>query len=170
MCYNILCKYYSNTRRSDMVNLLNDKLYNQYYPLKTEEEKNEFLNSNSTEIYRMVRDIGHVARNELFVIKHDYVKKMKPTVSFLGTPKYRNIAHNEYLSHKILMDRRVKNITEKLPDLDSLACKIMYHEYENITVNELNYVLRLKNFNKHKTYRMCVLAIILLIVCVCIFL
>lgn len=153
-----------------MVNLLNDKLYNQYYPLKTEEEKNEFLNSNSTEIYRMVRDIGHVARNELFVIKHDYVKKMKPTVSFLGTPKYRNIAHNEYLSHKILMDRRVKNITEKLPDLDSLACKIMYHEYENITVNELNYVLRLKNFNKHKTYRMCVLAIILLIVCVCIFL
>lgn len=48
-----------------MVNLLNDKLYNQYYPLKTEEEKNEFLNSNSKEIYRMIRDIDHVARNEL---------------------------------------------------------------------------------------------------------
>ena len=34
-----------------------------------------FLNSNSTEIYRMIRDIGHVARNELYVIKHEYVKK-----------------------------------------------------------------------------------------------
>ena len=65
-----------------MVNLLNDKLYNQYYPLKTEEEKNEFLNSNSTEIHRMIRDIGYDARNELYAIEHEYVKKMKPTVSF----------------------------------------------------------------------------------------
>lgn len=154
----------------DMVNLLNDKLYNQYYPLKTEEEKNEFLNSNSTEIYRMIRDIGSVARNELYVIKHEYVKKIKPTVSFLGNPKYRNIAHNEYLANKMLMDKRVKNITEKLPDLDSLACKIIYHEYENITLDELNSVLRLKNFNKHKTGMMCVLSLILLIVCTCIFL
>ena len=151
-----------------MVNLLNDKLYNQYYPLKTEEEKNKFLDSHSTEIYRMTKDIGHVTRNKLYVIKHEYAKKMKPTVSFLGTPKYRNIAHNEYLTHKMLMDRRVKKITEKLPNIDSLACKIMYHEYENITVDELNYVLRLKNFNKHKTWMICVLSLILLIVCVCI--
>lgn len=153
-----------------MVNLLNDKLYNQYYPLKTEEEKNEFLNSNSKEIYRMIRDIDHVARNELYVTQHEYVKKMKPTVSFLGNPKYRNIVHNEDLAHKMLMDRRVKNITEKLQDLDSLEYKIIYHEYENITLNELNYVLRLKNFNKHKTGMMCMLSSILLIVCACIFL
>lgn len=70
----------------------------------------------------------------------------------------------------MLMDRRVKDITEKLPDLDSLACKIIYHEYENITLDELNYVLRLKNFNKHKTGMMRVLSLILLIVCACIFL
>ena len=153
-----------------MVNLLNDKLYNQYYPLKTEEEKNEFLNSHSTEIYRTIRDIGRVARNELYVIKHEYIKKMKPTVSFRGRPKYRNISHNEYLTNKMLMDRRIKNITEKLPNTNYLVCKMMFHEYENITVDELNYVLRLKNFNKHKTWMMCVLSIILLIVCVCIFL
>ena len=153
-----------------MVNMFDDKLYTQYYPLKTEEEKNEFLNSNSTEIYRIIRDIGHVARNELYAIKHEYVKKLKPTVSFLGTPKYRNIAHNEYLVHNMLTDRRVKNITDNLPNLDSLACKLMYHEYENITVNELNYVLKLKNFSNHKTWMMCLLLLILLIVCVCIFL
>ena len=96
-----------------MVNLLNDKLYNQYYPLKTEEDKTEFLNSNSMEIYRIIKDIGHIARNELYAIKHEYVKKMKPTVSFLGTPKYRNIAHNEYLTHKMLTDRRVKKNNRK---------------------------------------------------------
>lgn len=55
-----------------MVSMLNEKLYNQYYPLKTEKEKNEFLNSNSTEIYRMIRDIGYVVRNELYLIKHVY--------------------------------------------------------------------------------------------------
>lgn len=149
--------------------MFDDKLYTQYYPLKTEEEKNGFLNSNSTEIYRIISDIGHVARNELYAIKHEYVKKMKPSVSFLGTPKYRNIAHNEYLVHKMLTDGRVKNITDNLPNLDSLACKLMYHEYENITVDELNYVLKLKNFNKHKTWMRCLLLLILLIVCVCIF-
>ena len=152
-----------------MLNMFDDKLYTQYYPLKTEEEKNAFLNSNRTEIYRIISDIGHVARNELYAIKHEYVKKMKPTVSFLGTPKYRNITHNEYLVHMMLTDRRVKNITDNLPNLDSLACKLMYHEYENITVDELNYVLKLKNFNKHKTWMRCLLLLILLIVCVCIF-
>ena len=153
-----------------MINLFNNKLYTKYYPLKTEKEKNEFLNSYSTKIYRIVRDIRHVARNELYIIQHEYVKKMKPTVSFLGTPKYRNIAHNEYFAHKMLMDKRIKNITEELPNLDSLACKIMYHEYENITVDELNYILKLINFNKHTTWMRCVLSLILLIVCVCIFL
>ena len=152
-----------------MLNMFDDKLYTQYYPLKSEEGKNEFLNSNSTELYRIISDIGHVARNELYAIKHEYVKKMKPTVSFLGTPKYRNITHNEYLVHKMLTDRRVKNITDNLPNLDSLACKLMYHEYENITVDELNYVLKLKNFSKHKTWMRCLLLLILLIVCVCIF-
>lgn len=107
-----------------MFNTFDDKLYTQYYPLKTEEEKNEFLNFNSTEI----------------------------------------------LVHKMLTDRRVKNITDNLQNLDSLACKLMYHEYGNITVDELNYVLKLKNFSKHKMWRMCLLLLILLIVCVCIFL
>lgn len=153
-----------------MVNLFNDKLYVQYYPLKTEEEKNEFLNSNSIEIYRMVRDIGQIARYELYAIEHEYVKKMKPTISFLGTPKYQNIAHNEYLVHKMLADRRIENITENISNLDSLVCKIMYYEYENITIDELNYVLRLKNINKHKMWMVCLLLLILLIVCVCIFL
>lgn len=150
--------------------MFDDKLYTQYYPLKTEEEKNEFLNFNSTEIYRIIRDIGNVAINELYAIQLEYVKKLKPTVSFLGTPKYRNIAHNECLVHKMLTDRRVKNITDNLPNLDSLACKLMYQEYENITVDELNYVLKLKNFSKHKTWMRCLLLLILLIVCVCIFL
>lgn len=153
-----------------MVNLLNDKLYVQYYPLKTEEEKNEFLNSNRIEMYRMVRVFGHIVRNELYAIEHEYVKKMKPTISFLGTPKYRNIAYNEYLSYKMLADRRIENITENLSNLDSLECKIMYYEYENITIDELNYVLRLKNINKHKMWMACLLLLILLIVCVCIFL
>lgn len=151
-----------------MVNLLNDKLYTQYYPLKTEEEKMFFLSSNSTEIYKIVRDIERFVKYELYAIKLEYVKKMKPTESFLGTPKYRNITYNEYLARKMFTDRRVKNITG--PDLDSLARKIKYHEYENITIDELNYVLRLKNINRHETWKMCLLLLILLIVCVCIFL
>lgn len=153
----------SNTRRCDMVNLLNDRLYNQYYPLETEEEKYGFLNSNSTKIYRMVKYIGRTAITELDVIKYEYIKKMKPEVSFLGTFKYQNIAYNKYIAHKMFTDRRVKNITENLPDFDSLACKIQCHEYKNITVDELNYVLRFANFHKHKIWMTCVSSLILLL-------
>lgn len=153
-----------------MANLLNDKLYTQYYPLETEEDKYEFLNANYTEIYKIVRNIGRIARNELSARKHNYISKMKPTVSFLGTPKYRNIVHNERLAHNLLMDRQIKSLEEKIPDLDSLACKFMYHEHENITVDELNYILRLMNTNKHKTWMMLLLLLISIIACVCTFL
>lgn len=152
-----------------MDNLFNDKLYNQYYPLKTEEEKNEFLYSNNTEIYRMIRDVGNDARKQLYDIRHEYAKKMKPTVSFSGTLKYQNILHNEYFTHKMLADRRVKNITKNILDIDSLEYRVMNHEYENITVDELNCILSLKNFKRHKILKMCLL-LTLLIICVYIFL
>lgn len=168
--YNMLYKpYFSSWRGGNMINLLNDKLYNEYYPLR-EEEKNEFLNSNGSEIYRMVNYICEFARYELYTIKRKYDKEKKSTVSFLGTPKYQNIAYNKYIDDKMLTDKRIKNIRKNLPDLDSLACKIMYHEYENITADELNYVLKLKNLDKHKRQIRFFLSLILLIICVCIFL
>lgn len=148
-----------------MFKLFNNKLYNQYYPLKTEEDKNNFLNSNYTKIRKMIDDIGCIARNELYAIEHDYVKKMKPTVSFFGSPKYRNIAHNEYIVHKMQTDRRIKNIEKKFQDLDPLAYKIAYHEHENITVDELNYLLRLINTRKHYNLGIILVLVILIIVC-----
>lgn len=152
-----------------MDNLFNDKLYNQYYPLKTEEEKNEFLKSNKAQIYRMIRDVGSDAKNQLYGIYREYTKKMKSTVSFSGTLKYQNILHNEYFTHKMLVDRRIKIITKNILDIDSLEYRVMNHEYENITVDELNCILSLKNFKKRKMLIMCLL-LTLLIICAYIFL
>lgn len=153
-----------------MVNLLNNKLYTQYYPLTSEEDKNNFLKSNYMEIYKFVRNIGCSARNEYSLRQYNYTKKMKPTVSFLGTPKYRNIVHNKRVAHDMSMDKRIKDIERKLPELDSLACKLMYNESENITVDELNYILRIMNTYKHRALIMFLLLLIAIIICVCAFL
>lgn len=142
--------------------MLNDKLYAQYYPIRTEEEKNAFLSENSSELRKIIKYIGDIARNEIYAIKHEYVKKMKPTESFLGTPKYQNILHNERLAHEMQTDQRVRNITEKLPDLEDLEYKVAYHEYENITVDELNYVLEFVNHRKHKLFATSVLLLVAL--------
>ena len=55
--------------------MLNDKLYKHYYPLKTEEEKNDFLNSQYAEIYKEVENLCRYTKNELSAIKNDYISK-----------------------------------------------------------------------------------------------
>ena len=84
--------------------MLNDKLYKHYYPLKTEEEKNDFLNSQYAEIYKEVGNLCRCTKNEISAIKNDYISKMKPTVSYLGTLKKKNIAHNKYIVYMMYKD------------------------------------------------------------------
>lgn len=149
-----------------MIKLLNNKLYAQYYPLVTERDKTNFLNAHYTKIYKKVRDISCTAMGELYVREYDYIKKMKPTVSFLGKPKYQNIAHNEYIAHKMRMDKNIKVIEKEIPNLVSLEEKLMFNELERITIDELNYILRLMNAEKHKTLMMLLMLVAILCICI----
>lgn len=86
--------------------MFNHRLYNQYYPLKTEEEKNALLNSSSVAIYKIARYSSYppIGRSHLMKTENNF--------------------------------------------LDLLAHKIMYGEYANITVGELNDALQFANFKK----------------------
>ena len=67
------------------MNFLNDKLYNQYYPIESNVEKNNFLESNHAEVFKFVHNIGSIARNQLCTIEYDYATRMRPTESFFWT-------------------------------------------------------------------------------------
>lgn len=153
-----------------MVNFLNTKLYAQYYPLASEEDKNDFLSSKYIEIYKFVSRVECSIRHEYFSRQYRYGKKMKSTISFLGTPKYRNIVHNQHIYYEMSMDKNIEDIEKRLPELASLANKLANNETENITVDELNYVLRIMNANKHRTLMIFLLLVIGMIIFACAFL
>lgn len=109
--------------------MFNHRLYNQYYPLRTEEEKNALLNSNSVAIYKIARYSDYTPRNRLHLMR-----------------------------------------TENSSALYLLTRKIMYGEYENITIDELNDVLQIANFNKRKAIFMIgFLLLPFLLMSICIF-
>lgn len=149
-----------------MIKLLSNKLYAQYYPLVTEQDKTNFLNTHYMEMYKKVRDISYNAMGELYAREYNYIKKMKPTVSFLGAPKYKNIAHNEYIIHKMRMDKNIKVIEKEIPNLDSLVEKFVFNEQERITIDELNYILRLMNSEKHTTLIRLLMMVAILCICI----
>ena len=146
-----------------MVDLLNNKLYTKYYPLMTEEDKNNFLNINHMEIYKAVNRICNYAEIELFERKDKYFSEMKPEISFLGSPQYRNIEHNRMIVRKMSMDKHILAIQDKTLELDLLVHKITFHEDEEITIQELNYILELMNKREHEAWITMIGCVLLLI-------
>lgn len=140
---------------------LNNKLYKQFYPLATEEDKMSLLNSNYSELLRKVKDIERMAETEYSERQSNYISKMRPTISCLGTPKHKNIVHNEYIAHKMAMDKKISFISEDIYNLKELEYNLVYKEFEKITVEELNRILRYDNIMKHKNICIIILGIIL---------
>ena len=150
-----------------MTNLFNSKLYNQYYPLKTEDDKKKILDSHYVEICRAAENLYHCANQEVFDREHSYIKRMKPDVSRWGTLKWRNIAHNKTIAMQMDGDRNIKIAKEKIPELSSIAEKLHYHECDKITIEELNRILRFMNAETHKTWGRILLLLTLIVIAVC---
>lgn len=131
--------------------LLNNKLYNQYYPLKTEESKNEFLNSNYINVYKTARSFLRFAKNGLWEKQDSYISKMKSATSIWGAPKYQNLIHNEYIIQQMITDRQIENIKMNITGLEPLVCKLAYHETKNITIAEANFILEAMNSNRRRS-------------------
>ena len=153
-----------------MTNPFNNKLYNQYYPLKTEDDKKKFFDSHCTEIHRAAENLYNCAETEIFEREHRYIHRMKPDMSRWGTPKWRNIAHNKAVAMEWDGDMNIRIAKEKIPELASLANKVHFHEYDSITIEELNRILRFVNTETHKTWGRNLLLLALIIIVVCKFL
>ena len=133
--------------------MFDNKLYKHFYPLETEEDKMFFLNTNFTKILRTIEDIVRMTIAEISDIRYDYMSKMKPAFSFWGTPKYKNIAHNENIVIQMESDKRFAFISEELLKLEPLVSKLVNDEKEKISVEELNHILKVANTMWHKKLR-----------------
>lgn len=153
-----------------MANPFNNRLYAQYYPLKKEEDKNELLSSHHLEILKAADNLYRCANNEVFERERSYIDKMKPEVSFLGFPKWRNIARNREIAMKMDADRNIRIAKEKVPEAGSIAYKLDVYEHEKITIEEMNRILRFMNTETHKSWGLKLLFFSLMIIGVCKFL
>ena len=101
-----------------MFEFLNNKLYEQYYPITTESEKLNFLNSNHENIYKQLDTIHRQALSEMDIIQYNYASKIKKERSFLGRPKVNNIVNNRVISEKARRDKQTEKINSILPILE----------------------------------------------------
>ena len=136
----------------DKKDRIHNKLCAKYYPIKTESEKTEFVYSNREELKKIISDQRRIAENEMGIFLMDFGEKLKRPISIFGNPKYRNIMYNEVLADKALKNKRFIKINSNISKLDSIAQKIMCGEYENISVDEINYVLKKQKLNRQKTW------------------
>lgn len=150
-----------------MTNPFNNKLFTQHYPLKTEDDKNKLLCSHYVEICRAADNLYDYANQEVFEREHRYIKRMKPDVSRRGTPKWRNIKHNKVVAMEWDGDINIRIAKEKIPELASLANKVHFREYDSITIEELNRILRFVNTETHKTWGRNLLLLTLIVIAVC---
>ena len=149
--------------KKGLIFMIHNKIYKQYYPLVSEEDKINLLASNANEIYKFVYNLNLELGHEYFERQNKYISKLKPTVSLLGTPKYGNILYNQYISQTMTLDKNIEDIKETLCNFDLLEYKLAYHDYENITVDELNQTLIYMNTKTHRKWFILLLFFIFII-------
>ena len=74
-----------------------------------------------------------------------------------------------FVEHKRSNDGRLQQISEDLSELDSLEDNITYHKWENISIDDVNCILEVKNLLKHKSLIQILLLLILSLVLLVIF-
>lgn len=141
-------------------NMFKNKLYNKYYPIKSDGEKLEFLRQHTQDILLLINKLKHISKNEILCKIYDRDEKLKPTESFLGSPKYENIIYNRRVMSDYYED--IQNIKEKSCFLGSLEYMILNNEYNNISIDEINYVLHLANIEKRKMI-LCLLGLVVIV-------
>lgn len=152
-----------------IVNLFNNKLYTQYYPIASEEQKAIFLENNHTKILRSIKRLKDDTLFEYYSRQKEYISRMKSEVSCLGHLKLGNICRNRSIAYEMSRDKRINTTRKVLQDLDSLKDKLISHEQESITIYELNNLLKMMNETKHRNMCKLGLSLIITIILLCVF-
>ena len=132
--------------------IFNHKLYNNYYPLVQEEDIIVLLQENIGEIRLTLEEIIRNIRSDIEYRNHCNIRKMKKVITFCGGINYRNLNHNQFIVDKMNLDMKLGEMIVLLEKQVLCKEKLMDGKLENITTDELNYVLRYMNYKRHKLF------------------
>ena len=118
-----------------------NKLYKEFYPIVSEEDKMNFIHENFVEILNFARRRERLSLVNLFGIERKYNQQLKKEVSVFGNIKYGNILHNRNVLNSMINERRYIKSTEVLNETASFLGKIMVGKPEEISIDEINFLL-----------------------------
>lgn len=118
-----------------------NKLYKEYYPIVSEEDKMNFIHENFVEILNFDMRRERLSLVNLFGIERKYSQKLKKEVSVFGNIKYGNILHNRNVLNSMINDRHYIKCTEILNEMASFQEKLWSGKLEEISIDEINFLL-----------------------------
>lgn len=140
--------------------MFHNKLYKRYYPIKTEEQKNEFLGNHRTEMIRFLEGNSLDLRASYMDLESKYVSKLKKPVSFLGNVKYKNVLHNEKVALEMEMDKRLKDMEQELVGTEEKLYALKMSE--EISIEDVNRILLIMDFTYRNAFMKIVSVVLML--------
>lgn len=136
-----------------MKKILNHRLYNKYFPIKNELEKQIFLDNEKYNLQKFLRSMQLNHEVQLMVLYEEYAKKMKNTVSVFGNIKYGNILYNKQIELEMKHDPFFLRIKKEMNEIDILSDEILFKN--NMSIDVINQLLDLINKTKQREIFFC---------------
>lgn len=130
---------------------MNHKLYNTYFPISSEEEKQKFLNEERRDMIKELRTVLCECQIEIFYIQRSYYERMKSPISLLGNINFRNILHNQKVKAEMEADSRNRGMKNKIEDYATLLDTLVMQG--DASVDEINMALEYINANKNRVVK-----------------
>lgn len=144
--------------------MFDDKLFSQYYPLKTEKDKDAFLISNLIELRRIAEKLMLDVRVDILAREDKYYNRMKRTVSVFGKLKPGNMLHNQTVMKQMARDKYISKTEDTISAIGFFLEKLLLGEYDEITIEEANDTLAHINSYTHRKWRFAITFIVLIVV------
>lgn len=134
-----------------MQSIMNHKLYNTYFPISSEDEKQKFLSEEKDDLIKGLRGALCDSQTDYFYVQRNYYERMRNTVSLLGNINFRNVLHNKKIEAEMEADSRIRGIKNKIEDYDTLLDTLIMQG--DVSVDEINRALEYINANKKRVIK-----------------
>lgn len=146
--------------------MFDNKLFSQYYPLKTEKDKDAFLISNLTELRRIAEKLIFNVRGDILAREDKYYNRTKRTVSVFGNLKPGNMLHNKIVMQQMARDKYISRAEDTLSAIRVFVEKLLLGEYDEITIEEANDILAHINTYTRRKWIFATTFIVLIVVAI----
>lgn len=141
--------------------MIDCRLYKEYFPIKTEEQKDKFLEEHRADAYIFLAEEPQDMKNAYIKLESYYISRFKKAYSLFGKMKHKNVIHNQHVAHQMQRDERLVYLRQKISHRENLLYALCM--CEDVTIEEINTILQRMNNKFHVDVFMAALGIIAVI-------